>query len=85
MLTLTLMPLPSELRLPRLPLTSLPQVQNPGSINPVTGKPVAFKLMPGTPCPPLLAHVSAEGPWQAAEQFAWLHCSILPAMAVDVD
>lgn len=34
-----------------------PQVQNPNVLNPVTGKPVAWKLMPGTPCPPMLAHV----------------------------
>ena len=36
------------------------QVQNPNVLNPVTGKPVAWKLMPGTPCPPMLAHVRRE-------------------------
>lgn len=37
------------------------QIQNPRVLSPVTGKPVAWKLMPGTPCPPLLAHVSGWG------------------------
>ena len=46
-----------NMRTPASRTDHAPQVQNPNVLNPTTGKPVAFKIMPATPCPPMLAHV----------------------------
>jgi hypothetical protein len=56
-------------------------VQNPNVLNPVTGKPVAWKLMPGSQSPPLLAHVSHRAAWPASlllapcSRNAAIHCA----------
>lgn len=52
------------------------KVQNPGSINPATGKPVAWKLMPGSPCPPLLANPTSSHATRGA--FATKHLWVTP-------
>ncbi|KAI7844182.1 hypothetical protein COHA_002317 [Chlorella ohadii] len=52
------------------------KIQNPRVLSPVTGKPVAWKLMPGTPCPPLLAHPTSSHATRGA--FATKHLVVTP-------
>lgn len=52
------------------------KVVNPNVLNPVTGKPVGFKLMPGSATPPLLAHPTSSHATRGA--FATKHLWVTP-------
>lgn len=52
------------------------KISNPAVLHPATGKPVAWKLVPSTPSPPMLAHPSSAHATRGA--FATRHLWVTP-------